>query len=461
MLPLFVFLTLAADSQVGGRTSPDGSEQIQIDLPGAQQLKNVGGRDGAGLCVFTSVEHSGRYQNVDKLIGFQNSMRKELGGGWPEKLDKMLGKYAQGTAYLQYSGDDPGLLRLALKTGRMPAVTYGYSPRYGGSGRIAHMVNLVHLSDRWAAILDNNFIGENNYEWMAPAEFTRRWKLGGGGWAVFLLAPPPPPPPAANVVEARPPRKCWGATAPEPAVAGPAEDESPKPAVQEPFLFGVDLTRSLEHGHFYNGRKISSLEATQLLEGDGLTDDSHKLRITIISPDAAANAKVKNDLEGSPWGPFCLVQAYAPEHWAVTGVGFQTAGSPRIIVQEPPGSDGTAKVIHSQADYEDGLNGLISALRRKAPNYDPSKDKDGRKGSPVEPLMASLAFYRALAVTALVAFVLGWFGSRLIPAALEHLHLVKKKVFPPRPTMEETIALVLQKMKEQESTHVKPTDPRD
>ena len=147
MLSFILFLTLAADSQVGGRTSPDGTEQIQLDLPGTQQLKNVGGRDGAGLCVFTSIEHSGRWQNVEKLTGFQNQMKKELGGGWPEKVDKMLGKYAPNTAYLQYSGDDPSLLKLAIKTGRMPCVTYGYSPRYGGSGRIAHMVNLVHLTD--------------------------------------------------------------------------------------------------------------------------------------------------------------------------------------------------------------------------------------------------------------------------------------------------------------------------
>lgn len=460
MLSLILFLTLAADSQVGGRTSPDGAEQIQIDLPGTQQLKNVGGRDGAGLCVFTSIEHSGRWQNVEKLTGFQNQMKKELGGGWPEKVDKMLGKYAPNTAYLQYSGDDPSLLKLAIKTGRMPCVTYGYSPRYGGSGRIAHMVNLVHLTDKWAAVLDNNFVGENNYEWMAPAEFTRRWKLGGGGWAVFLLAPPPPPPPAANVVEARPPRKCWGAVAPEPAVAGPAEDEAPaeapKPAVQPPYLFGVDLSRSLEHGHFYNGRKISAGEAERILEGGELTDDSHKLRVTVISPDRTEAAKVKADLEGSPWGPFCLVQCYQPTDWAVASVGFQTAGNPRIIVQEPPGSDGTARVIHSQGDYEDGLPGLISALRRKAPNYDPSKDKDGRKGGPMEPLVASLNFYRAVAVVAIVAFVLGWFASTIVPTILERLHIIKHKVFPPRPTPEEMVALILKKLKEQEAPHGGP-----
>jgi hypothetical protein len=189
----------AGASQVGGRVSPDGAEELACDLPGAEHLKNTGGLGprgpgtGAGLCVFTSLEHSGRWQNAEALRGLQQKMTHEEGGGWPEKVDKMLAKYAPDVEYVQYTGADPSLLRLALRTGRMPAVTYGYSPRYGG--RVAHMVNLVHLSDKWAAVLDNNFPGEDKYEWMAPDEFLRRWKMGGGGWAVVLLAPPPPPVP--------------------------------------------------------------------------------------------------------------------------------------------------------------------------------------------------------------------------------------------------------------------------
>jgi hypothetical protein len=190
----------AGPSQVGGRVSPDGAEELACDLPGAEHLKNTGGRGrggpgtGAGLCVFTSIEHSGRWQNVEELRGFQEKMTHEEGGGWPEKVDRMLARYAPGAAYAQYTGTDPDVVRLALRTGRMPAVTYGYSPRYGG--RVAHMVNLVHLSDKWACVLDNNFPGEDRYEWMSPAEFLYRWKLGDTkGWAVFLLAPPPPPVP--------------------------------------------------------------------------------------------------------------------------------------------------------------------------------------------------------------------------------------------------------------------------
>ena len=439
----FLFLALFnADSQVGGRTSPDNAEQIQIDLPASEHLKNIGGRDGSGLCVFTSVEHSGRWQNVEQLTGFQGKMKKEDGGGWPEKVDKMVAKYAPGTTYLQYSGDDTTLLKLAIKTGRMPAVTYGYSPRYGGNGRIAHMVNLVHLSPKWAAILDNNFPGDDKYEWMAPAEFSRRWKLGGGGWAVFLLSPPPPPPPAANARYNQ---------APEPD-ATPAA-----PAKAEPFLFGVELNKTTEKGCWHNGRKITAIEAESILEGGTLTDDSNKLRITIIG-DPEKTRRPKADLEASAWGPNVLVQAYTADAWAVTQIGLPTTGEPRIVVQAPPGPDGSAAVLHSQADYADGIEGLIGALRRKAPNYDPNKDKDGRKG-PDATTTSTLALARAVTVTALVAFVLGWFANRIVPAAVAAITTAHAKTFPPKPTMEEMILNALKTLKAQEAANVNNTKP--
>jgi hypothetical protein len=196
----------AGPSQIGGCVSPDGKEEIICDLPGSEHLHNTGGMgprgpgSGAGLCVFTSIEHCGRYQNEASLSGFQKSMTHETGGGYPDKVDAMLKRYAPHVLYVQYTGKDTSLLKLALKTSRMVGVTYGYSPRYGGP--IAHMVNLVHLSDHWACILDNNFPGENSYEWMSPDEFIKRWTAGSpdrSGWAVILLNPPPPPPPHNQV----------------------------------------------------------------------------------------------------------------------------------------------------------------------------------------------------------------------------------------------------------------------
>jgi hypothetical protein len=171
---------------------------VQCDLPDAEHLRNKGGSDGAGLCVFTSIDHAARWQNVPALVGFRDFMTDFPGGGYPTKVDHFLPRMAKSKnlpvpEYVQDTRGDVGLMELALKTGRMVCVTYGYSPRYGG--RIAHMVNLVHLDDKWAVVLDNNFPGRTRYEWVERDEFLRRWRMGGGGWSLVLLNSGPPPVP--------------------------------------------------------------------------------------------------------------------------------------------------------------------------------------------------------------------------------------------------------------------------
>jgi hypothetical protein len=184
-------------AQVGGNVSPDGTE-IDCDLPGSEHLKNKGGRDGAGLCVFTSIDHAARWQNVPQLVGFRDWMTRHPGGGYPQKVDQMIKMICEERGmpvpdYIQAERVDPELLKRACASGRMPGVTYSRSPtgRYGG-GRIAHMVSLPHADDRWFCVLDNNYPGEDKYEWMTPEEARRAGILE---WAVILLAPPPPPMP--------------------------------------------------------------------------------------------------------------------------------------------------------------------------------------------------------------------------------------------------------------------------
>jgi hypothetical protein len=82
-------------------------------------------------------------------------MRKYPGGGWPQRVDQLIPKIAKERGvekpeYIQLTGktDVIALLRLAVKTSRMPSITCSFSPtgRYGGA-RIAHMVSLVHAGD--------------------------------------------------------------------------------------------------------------------------------------------------------------------------------------------------------------------------------------------------------------------------------------------------------------------------
>ncbi|MGE3803919.1 MAG: hypothetical protein AB7K24_04500 [Gemmataceae bacterium] len=211
-LPLLAVLFVLGAS-VGGNRAPDGTE-INCDLPGDLHRRNTTSR-GQGCCVWTSIHHAALFQNVP---GYQEAPKWIQqhgipGGAWSGSVQKYLPQmakergYMEPPAFLNYEGNDLEILKLACRTGRMPGITYSFSPtgRYGGS-RIAHMTNLVGAAvgkgpdgRGWWVVLDNNFPGslgkEDTYEWMSEAEFRRTFSAGGQGWAVVLLTPPPPPVP--------------------------------------------------------------------------------------------------------------------------------------------------------------------------------------------------------------------------------------------------------------------------
>lgn len=189
---------LAIGASVGGDQTPDGLP-AQIILPTSQRMKNVGGSDGAGLCVFTSLAHSARHQNVFQLVDFQAWMKTKPGGGYPEKVDQMIDRlcrekgYTKPT-YIQVSKLDLEALKRACESGRMPAITYSWSPtgRYGGK-KIAHMTNLVHAANGHWGVLDSNM--PDTVEWMNEQEFVKSHSGMGGAWFVILLQPGSPPDP--------------------------------------------------------------------------------------------------------------------------------------------------------------------------------------------------------------------------------------------------------------------------
>lgn len=172
-------------------------------LPASLHLQNVGGSDGLGLCVFTSIGHSARYQGIEELADLRDWMRRHPGGGWPEKVDRVLDVKLgpdHGIEYLHVQGADAyPLLERAACEGLMPCVSLGYSERYPELGyAIDHMVNLAHLDDRYACVFDNNFIGDDRYEWMSRAEFEirSRWSSSGPSevWGIIFFAGLPQPP---------------------------------------------------------------------------------------------------------------------------------------------------------------------------------------------------------------------------------------------------------------------------
>jgi hypothetical protein len=191
-------------ASVGGKVSPDGKEEIICDLPGSLHQKNTGGSDGAGLCVFASARHAGRWQGDSGFAGLFDWMRQHPGGGYPEKFTRMLQQFCSEKGlkvpeYIQIEENDLDILEAASRNGYMICTTYSRSPtgRYGGQ-RIAHMVNAAHFTKNWVAILDNNYIGEDNYEWMTPQEYLKAASGGRKLWAILLLVPQPPPCPRSK-----------------------------------------------------------------------------------------------------------------------------------------------------------------------------------------------------------------------------------------------------------------------
>lgn len=177
----------------GGKVSPDGSEEVVCDLPESLREHNTGGRDGSGLCVFTSIEYAAKYQGVKAAMDLQAKMKKEPGGGYPQKVEAELKKFGINESYINDTSGDPAVLKAILDSGRLACVTYnGHDPHYGNQ-TIAHMVCLPAYSDRWAAIYDNNYTSDSQLVWMSPEEFQKRWKAKGGGWVFAWLAAPPPP----------------------------------------------------------------------------------------------------------------------------------------------------------------------------------------------------------------------------------------------------------------------------
>lgn len=204
VLFLCLFLVSApavAVGKIGGKTSPDGAE-VQCDLPASQQKQNISSR-GLGCCVFRSLDHAARWCGEEALYGFPEWMVSKgiAGGGYPQKVDDLIPKIAKDRGlptpeYIQVEGDDIEILKLALASGRMVCHTYSYSStgRYGGQ-KIDHMVNSVHGDEKWFAVLDNNFVGENALEWNDIPAFRHTYAPRADGWAVILLKHGPPPPP--------------------------------------------------------------------------------------------------------------------------------------------------------------------------------------------------------------------------------------------------------------------------
>jgi hypothetical protein len=337
----------------------------------------AGPGSGAGLCVFTSIEHDARWQNEPRLWKFQEQMTHEPGGGYPSKVDDMIKKYAPGVSYLQYEGHDPAFLKQAMLTHRMVAVTYNGHDCHYGNQHIAHMVNLIHLSDAWACILDNNYPTE--LVWMTPSAFYKRWTgSDSNGWAVVLLNGPPPPSPWTEI-QAQLKRIKDNLTPnidDEEVQGGRVIDQPDRD-------YGVDPSKiSQTERCSWNGALVTRTRAWELIGTKEIPNDQNLLRLSIISRTESIRSRVVSDLQtdqalGAYRTQF-VTQSYSPDNWAV--LPFGSKSEVEIVIQRPDG-----QVLFHQLDYQDGPTGLAKTLAAALKIYDPSKVPDARAAFDLTP----------------------------------------------------------------------------
>lgn len=184
--------------------SPTG-EEPWVDFPENEWIKNIGSKlDGAGMCVFSSLEMMFLWHGMEEFRGFRNWCAEHYkGGGYPDKVNQLLEAYCkakniQKPLIIQYVGDNSDFLEKALGNGWMPCCTLSHSKRYGPAP-ISHMVNCVQLTPKTGAIMDNNF---KDYEWWTSKEAcltAMKYRDPNNGrqvyWGVVVVAPGPPPPP--------------------------------------------------------------------------------------------------------------------------------------------------------------------------------------------------------------------------------------------------------------------------
>lgn len=336
-------LALADFVTTANPVHPNGT-RATVDVPADLHIRNIGGSDGAGLCVGTSNELVGRWQSIAFLDGFQKWLAKRPGGSYPEMFARDLKLFAASKGqplprHIQHTGGDIEFLRLAIKTRRAVGLTYaGHDPFYGAQG-IAHMVTAAHLDGKLGAIIDNNEPGR--WRWMDDSQLVNRWlgKLDngkpilvwtgrgwmevGGGWAVVWLDSPPPPmdKTARDYLPERPivpqdEEEKEENPAPPQVVAGPWQAE----AGENPALLNGVNSEHLQAKMRYwiNGQECDRCDAMKLLRGDdGLTDDSALPFVTVVSSGTAEEiAAVK--LAGEKFRGKFHLNVVKPDSWLVT-----------------------------------------------------------------------------------------------------------------------------------------------
>jgi hypothetical protein len=178
---LFALILLASVTgcEVGDNFGPSAikKEWPTVNLPAVLRQSNWRGPQGQGSCVHASMISLLRWQY---RLNTADHWRQTYGDGeWPEDLAEKFNN--EGIRYAYVTNGDVRFLEWACRTRRGCGITV-----MGG----AHMVALVHLDDKWAAILDNNNV--EKFIWVPRETLIAEWKASYG-WAVTPIYTPAAP----------------------------------------------------------------------------------------------------------------------------------------------------------------------------------------------------------------------------------------------------------------------------
>ena len=174
---MLLLATVAGCESPNASTPPVRKERPTVNVPLELRQSNWRGRGGKALapgprwfpcCV-------GRAATT-RPIGCGRTAATASGRTtWPRRLDGANVRYAYVT------NGDVKFLEWACRTRRGCGITI-----MGGG----HMVALVHLDDKWAALLDNNAV--EKYIWVPRETLIAEWKASDG-WAITPVYTPAAP----------------------------------------------------------------------------------------------------------------------------------------------------------------------------------------------------------------------------------------------------------------------------
>lgn len=147
--------------------------------------------------------------------------------------------------------------------------------------------------------------------------------------------------------------------------------------------FGIDLAGMGGPEVFkINGVQVPREAVYEAIQSGGqLTDDSRKLRVTVIGPEADC----KRALEAMPAelkGRY-LVQSFRPDNFLVARAGFKTDGTPTVYLQDPPDPKTGMGYVHWR---EDAFTAdTWEHVRRADPDHKPANDPGPHQPKPAPP----------------------------------------------------------------------------